>query len=209
MGASMSIPQDTPMCLYCCESRDKEFSLEETPSNAKANRNRRRQVESLGISTRSLQMCSEDREPSTKVLQGSSLNSLKGFQYSFRRRSSVPTSPVEECKESPPKSQEPDELDSLENATQAPLVPVWMKEPTPLAGWTRQHQQVLLIELKQHPAARKNPNVLKLVFEKTHRALPSKSVEDIEKCYRHIENSRIVYFGSGKFGSKEERRSSA
>ena len=85
--------------------------------------------------------------------------------------------------------------DSVETTKSPPITPVWMQDPPPLPGWTRSTQKILLSELEDHPYARKNPDDLRMVFEKTHRALPDKSLGEIEKCFQYIERRRIAFFG--------------
>jgi hypothetical protein len=75
-------------------------------------------------------------------------------------------------------------------------VPVWKKEPEPLQNWTVEEQKVVLSEMKRIPQVRKYPEQLQIVFEKSLRKLPNKSLRDIQVCYEHLKISRIAYFGS-------------
>ena len=75
-------------------------------------------------------------------------------------------------------------------------LPSWEKEPEPLTNWTVQEQRILISELKECPQARRDPESLQKLFERTHRALPQKSKDDIQECYRYLEVMRIAYFGT-------------
>jgi hypothetical protein len=72
----------------------------------------------------------------------------------------------------------------------------WEREPEPLTNWTVQEQRVLLAELKEHPQARTQSELLQTLFIKVQRTLPHKSMADIQECYRYLEVMRIAYFGS-------------
>ena len=70
------------------------------------------------------------------------------------------------------------------------------KDPPPMEGWRGQDQRILLSELEAHPIAWKHPDHLRVLFERTHRLIPHKSLEDIEKCYKYLETKRIAFFSS-------------
>ena len=83
------------------------------------------------------------------------------------------------------------------------LVPVWMQDPEPMTGWTQEDHKKLLSQIEEHRNARNHPQNLKNVLEKTHRAIPHKSLEEIELCFQHIQSKRIAFFGSsGKVSKK-------
>jgi hypothetical protein len=71
----------------------------------------------------------------------------------------------------------------------------WRQDPHPPKGWTQRDQRVLLSELEQNPFAKRNPEHLKRLFERTHLAIPHKTIAEIETCFKHIERTRIAYFG--------------
>jgi hypothetical protein len=79
--------------------------------------------------------------------------------------------------------------------SQGSSTPVWLRDPEPPAGWTSEKQRVLLSLLDEEPMARKHPDHLKKVFEKTHRLVPDKTIDEVEKCYRHLQSKRIAFFG--------------
>jgi hypothetical protein len=71
----------------------------------------------------------------------------------------------------------------------------WKKQPDPLQNWTIEEQQVLESELKNNPQARKYPEQLEKLLEKSQRKLPNKSLAEIHLCFTHLNLSRIAYFG--------------
>lgn len=70
------------------------------------------------------------------------------------------------------------------------------RDPPPMLGWTQKEQRALISELDKHPQARKHPDHLRVLFERTHRVIPNKSLEEIEECYKYVERSKIAFFGS-------------
>jgi hypothetical protein len=76
--------------------------------------------------------------------------------------------------------------------------PVWKQDPPPMLGWTSKEQKIVLAELEDNPLARKNPDHLQHLIEKTHRLLPHKSIDEIEKCFHYVDNKRIAFFGSSE-----------
>jgi hypothetical protein len=89
-------------------------------------------------------------------------------------------------------------LSSSEQDTSSPPSdsPAKTSDTPPLPGWTQKEQSVLMSELKADPQARKNPETLQLLFERTHRIIPNKSLEEIEVCYNYLESKKIAFFGS-------------
>ena len=59
----------------------------------------------------------------------------------------------------------------------------WDREPEPLTNWTVQEQRVLISELKEHPLARRQPEILQKLFDRTQKVLPQKSMDEIQACY--------------------------
>ena len=74
-------------------------------------------------------------------------------------------------------------------------VPSWKRPPEPMEGWTVKEQQILIDDLDSNPHARNHHGHLERVFERTHRALPDKTLKQIEQCYHHLQAKRIAYFG--------------
>jgi hypothetical protein len=74
----------------------------------------------------------------------------------------------------------------------------WLKMPTPMPGWTLSQQVTVIEELRYNPTARKSKKSLRNVFESIHRAIPDKSLQEIEDCYQYLQRNRIAYFGSTK-----------
>ena len=74
-------------------------------------------------------------------------------------------------------------------------VPSWQQAPAPMQDWTAREQQVLIDELEANPQSRRHHAHRERVFEKTHRLLPEKTMEQIEQCYQHLQSKRIAYFG--------------
>ena len=73
-------------------------------------------------------------------------------------------------------------------------------------------QQILIDDLDSNPHARNHHGHLERVFERTHRALPDKTLKQIEQCYRHLQAKRIAYFGapeSIKEGTLDQEKQSS
>ena len=75
------------------------------------------------------------------------------------------------------------------------IVPSWRRSPAPMKDWTAGEQQVLIDQLETNPQAWRHHAHRERVFEKTHRLLPEKTMEQIEQCYQHLQSKRIAYFG--------------
>ena len=91
-------------------------------------------------------------------------------------------------------------------------VPSWKRPPEPMEGWTVKEQQILMDDLDSNPHARNHHGHLERVFERTHRALPDKTLKQIEQCYRHLQAKRIAYFGapeSIKEGTLDQEKQSS
>ena len=91
-------------------------------------------------------------------------------------------------------------------------VPSWKRPPEPMEGWTVKEQQILIDDLDSNPHARNHHGHLERVFERTHRALPDKTLKQIEQCYRHLQAKRIAYFGapeSIKEGTLDQEKQSS
>ena len=84
------------------------------------------------------------------------------------------------------------------SSTELMQVPSWKRPPEPMKGWTVLEQQILIDDLDSHPHARNHHGHLERVFERTHRALPDKTLEQIEQCYRHLQAKRIAFFGASE-----------
>jgi hypothetical protein len=76
------------------------------------------------------------------------------------------------------------------------VIPAWLRDPEPLPDWTPQQQRVLISQLDENPLSRNHSEHLKRTFEKTHRLIPEKSIEEIDICYKHLQLKRIAYFGA-------------
>ena len=74
-----------------------------------------------------------------------------------------------------------------------PFIPGWIRDPPTMQGWTHHDQNVLLSELDSSPEARNDSAELDKVLQRTHRALPHKSLQEIEELYRHVESCRTTY----------------
>jgi hypothetical protein len=97
---------------------------------------------------------------------------------------------------SPPANKKPErqEIDGRRNS-QGSVIPTWLRDPEPLPDWTPEQQRVFISQLDENPLSRKHHGHLKRAMEKTHRLLPEKSIDEIERCYRHLQHKRIAYFG--------------
>ena len=87
--------------------------------------------------------------------------------------------------------------------SQGGSVPRWLRDPEPLPDWTLQQQKVLIAQLDDTPLSRKHQEHLRRAMEKTHRLIPEKSIEEIERCYKHLQLKRIAYFGPDKANSRQ------
>ena len=87
---------------------------------------------------------------------------------------------------------------SLSPATSSDNItlPVWMQDPPPMTGWTSHDQRFVLTEFEERPHARKSLDSRQNSFARIHRAIPHKSMEDIEECFEYVERKRIAFFGS-------------
>ena len=75
-------------------------------------------------------------------------------------------------------------------------IPVWEQDPTPLPGWSETDQRLFIIAAKKAKLKSSlEPSILRQRLEKISRQLPGKSIGDFEQCLRHVETSRIAYFG--------------
>ena len=84
-------------------------------------------------------------------------------------------------------------------ATACIKVPIWEQEPTPLPGWTITEQRQLMVAAKEAKLkATQDPSRFRRRLEKISKQFPSTTAKDCEECFRHVESSRIVYFGAKK-----------
>ncbi len=75
-------------------------------------------------------------------------------------------------------------------------VPVWEQDPAPLPGWSQTDQRLFIIAAKEAKLkTSQEASRLRRKLEKISRNFPGKSVIDCERCFRHVEASRIAYFG--------------
>ena len=70
-----------------------------------------------------------------------------------------------------------------------------MTAPEPFPGWTVHEQKVLMDQIDANQHSKKHHKHLEMLFEKTHRQLPGKSLKEIEACYNHVRSKQIAYFG--------------
>ncbi len=124
--------------------------------------------------------------------------SLAFQNHSFAIKES-PRSQGSEYKESP-RSQGSATLHQDSEIKESPRseggpIPVWRKDPEPLADWTPEQQRILINQLDEHPSHRRHPDHLRRVISKTHQLMPDKSIQEIQLCYRHLQSKRIAYFG--------------
>ena len=78
-------------------------------------------------------------------------------------------------------------------------IPIWEKEPTPLDGWTITEQRQLTVAAKEAKLkTTQDPSRFRRRLEKISKLFPGKTAKDCEQCFRHVESSRIVYFGAKK-----------
>jgi hypothetical protein len=71
----------------------------------------------------------------------------------------------------------------------------WIEVPDPLPEWTLEQQQVVIDILKEHPKAVRDAVQLELAMTKAYKRIPTKTAPDVHECLRHIEASRIAFFG--------------
>ncbi len=71
----------------------------------------------------------------------------------------------------------------------------WIEVPDPLPEWTLEQQQVVIDILKEHPKAVRDAVQLELAMTKAYKRIPTKTAPDLHECLRHIEASRIAFFG--------------
>ena len=64
----------------------------------------------------------------------------------------------------------------------------------PLTGWTAKEQKVLIDQIQSNQISKKHPRYLQMLFERTRKLLPGKSLEEIEACHSHLQSYKIAYF---------------
>ncbi len=75
-------------------------------------------------------------------------------------------------------------------------IPVWEQDPVPLKGWSETDQKLFIIASKEEKLKSSLEfSILRRKLEKISRQFPGKSINDCERCFRHVESSRIAYFG--------------
>ena len=75
-------------------------------------------------------------------------------------------------------------------------VRVWEQDPTPLQGWSETDQRLFIIATKEAKLKSSlEASRLRRKLEKISQQFPGKSFSDCERCLRHVEKSRIAYFG--------------
>jgi hypothetical protein len=71
----------------------------------------------------------------------------------------------------------------------------WIEVPPPLKGWTQEEQQIFMDILHEFPKAGRNPTHLELALVKAKKKLPVKTAADCHQCFKHLQASRVAYFG--------------
>ncbi len=75
-------------------------------------------------------------------------------------------------------------------------IPVWEQDPTPLQGWSETDQRLFILAAKEAKLKSSlETSRLRRKLEKISRKFPGKSIGDCERCFHHVEKSRIAYFG--------------
>jgi hypothetical protein len=75
-------------------------------------------------------------------------------------------------------------------------VPVWEREPAPMKGWSKEDQSAMIRATKDAKLKYgKKSHIFRREMAKIARQFPHKTLQDCEDCFRHIESSRIAYFG--------------
>ncbi len=85
----------------------------------------------------------------------------------------------------------------------APHIPPWEREPEPLEGWTTDEQHTLAAAARGNHRERALLLGRGLTEETAHwqflrllaRHVPGKSVQECDRCLKHVEAKRIAYFG--------------
>ena len=90
----------------------------------------------------------------------------------------------------------PNTESETDSRSQERKIHVWEQDPAPLQGWTETDQRLFIIAAKKAKLkSSQEPSILRQRLEKISRQIPGKSISDFEQCLRHIETSRIAYFG--------------
>ena len=71
----------------------------------------------------------------------------------------------------------------------------WIEVPDPLPGWTIEEQDAFLSILNEYPKAGRDNTQLELAVVKALKRIPTKTNSDLHQCFKHIDASRIAYFG--------------
>ena len=82
---------------------------------------------------------------------------------------------------------------------ESPRVPIWDQEPEPIKGWTMEDQRALILAAKEAKLkTAQAPRAYNRSMAEVARQFPHKTLRECEDCFRHVEKSRIVYFGPKK-----------
>jgi hypothetical protein len=71
----------------------------------------------------------------------------------------------------------------------------WIEVPAPLNNWTKEEQQIFMDILDEFPKAGRIPTQMELAIVKAKKLIPFKSVHDFHLCFKHLQASRVAYFG--------------
>ncbi len=75
-------------------------------------------------------------------------------------------------------------------------IPSWEQDPAPLQGWSKTDQRLFIIAVKEAKLkSSMEASRLRRKLDRISVKFPGKSLGDCEKCFRHVEKSRIAYFG--------------
>ena len=78
----------------------------------------------------------------------------------------------------------------------------WIKVPDPLPDWTSEEQQAIVDIMNEFPKACSDSTQFERALQKAMKQFPHKNEQKFIQCFRHIQKSRVAYFGS--FGGERK-----